>query len=110
MPKTGITIEQDRQADTAYFSLDIGEPCYCEEYDDALLVERGIFSNLIGGFQVLDFSRYKQGKVSINRLKDLFRAMLVENSHLAIKLQDRSEIIEAALAGLDKKLDALVSP
>ncbi len=105
-----LTLQLDKAADTAYLSLGVGELCTCEEFDDAILVERGIFSSLIGGFRILNFSKYGKGSVALNRLKDIFRALLVKNSHVAKFLQSRDEIIQAAPKTIDKKLEAIASP
>ena len=104
------TIEIDRKGDTAYVTLGTGEPCYCEEFDDMILVERGIYSDLVGGFRILDISKYKKGDIHLNKLKGIVKAILVENSHIAQRMVERDELIRSALDSLDKTLGVLAKP
>ena len=98
----------DPKGDTAYVTLGTGEPSYCEEFDDTILVERGIYSDLVSGFRILDISKYKQGDIKLHRLKGVLRAILVENSHIAQRMVERDELIRGALESLDRTLGALV--
>lgn len=47
-------IDYDKEADVLYVTLGIGEPSYCEEKDDRLLIERGFVSHAITGFRILN--------------------------------------------------------
>jgi len=67
---TRVAFEIDRKADVLYISLGLGEPSYCGEIDDTILVERGIHSDLITGFRILDFSRYRKQPPTANRAAD----------------------------------------
>ena len=45
----------DQEDDIYYVTFNTGEPSYCTEVNDMLLLERGMFSNLPTGFRILNF-------------------------------------------------------
>lgn len=49
-----VEYDYDEEADVLYITLGSGEPSYCEEVDDKLLIERGFITNNITGFRILD--------------------------------------------------------
>ena len=49
-------IAYDEEADVLYVTFGT-ELSYCEEIDDRLLVERGIFSNNPTGYRIIHFKR-----------------------------------------------------
>ena len=104
---TRVKFEVDRKSDILYISLGLGEPSYCEEFDDAILVERGIHSDLITGFRVLDISKYRKGRLEWSNVKGMVKAMLIENTHLADRLAARQTVIQDALRRVDSELDAV---
>ena len=53
MDKTAPKIDYDKYADVLYVTFGTGEPSYCEEFDDFLLLEVGIFSNFPVGFRIV---------------------------------------------------------
>lgn len=66
-----IKFDYDKEADVLYISFGTGEPSYCEEVDDILLVERGFVTNNITGFRILDIKYHKIQKVEISITKIL---------------------------------------
>ena len=46
----------DAEGDTYYVTFKTGEPSYCVEVDDLLLLEVGLFTNLPTGFRILNFA------------------------------------------------------
>ena len=49
----------DQEDDTYYVTFKTGEPSYCLELDDVLLLELGLFTNLPTGFRILNFHKNK---------------------------------------------------
>lgn len=103
-----ITFKVDKRADVLYFDFGMGEPCYCEEFDDAILVERGIYSDALCGFRVLDFSKYKHGSVSVDVLKGVVKAILSESTHRVPATETRVQRVRQVMETVDAELDALV--
>jgi len=56
-----------------YVTLGIDERFYCENVDDVLLVQRGLESGRVTGFQVLEARRHGIGKVELTIRKALDR-------------------------------------
>jgi len=49
----------DLEDDIYYVTFNTGEPSYCIEVDDVLLVEVGMFTKMPTGFRVLNFNKNK---------------------------------------------------
>jgi len=60
-----VKFDYDREADILYITLGTGEPSYCEEVDDMLLIERGLTTNAITGFRILDVRYHGIQKVGV---------------------------------------------
>ena len=65
LTQPNVQIDYDEEADVLHITLGTGEPSYCEEVDDILLVERGMFSHQITGFQIMDITLHNIKKVEI---------------------------------------------
>jgi uncharacterized protein YuzE len=65
MAQIEVRFDYDKEADVLYITLGTGEPSYCEEVDDILLVERGLLSNKITGFRILDVRHHGIDKVGL---------------------------------------------
>jgi hypothetical protein len=69
----------DRENDVYYVSFGTGEPSYCVEVDDVLVVEVGLFSSLPTGYRILNKSKIHLKPVSNQeikkRLSDALRAL-----------------------------------
>ena len=53
----------DEEDDVYYVTFKTAEPSYCQEVDDILIVELGLFTNLPTGFRILNFSKNKVKQV-----------------------------------------------
>ena len=49
----------DEEDDVYYVTFKTGEPSYCQEIDDILVMELGLFTNLPTGFRILNYSKNK---------------------------------------------------
>lgn len=85
----------DQEDDIYYVSFKTGEPSYCAEVDDVLLLELGLFTNLPTGFRILNFNKSGvqavQIKVLIQKMKDI-----LSNKHLP-NLHQREATVKRAL-------------
>lgn len=85
MEKIPIKFDYDKQGDVLYITIDPTEPSYCEEVDDILLVERGIITNRITGFRVLDVRHHKIQQVQVTIVQMIkkeelpFKDILIDN-------------------------------
>ena len=52
----------NKEDDIYYVTFKTGEPSYCLEIDDVLLIEMGLFTDLPTGFRILDYKKHKIGK------------------------------------------------
>ena len=59
----------DQENDVYYVTLKTGEPSYCVEVDDVILLEVGHFSGLPTGFRILNMSRFVREPVSYDEIK-----------------------------------------
>jgi uncharacterized protein YuzE len=61
-----MTAAYDENADVLYVSFGTGEPSNCEEVDDLVLFEVGLFSHRPTGFQIIGFKKHvKDFKFSV---------------------------------------------
>jgi len=60
-----VKFDYDKEGDVLYITFGTGEPSYCEEVDDMLLVEKGIITNAITGFRILDVRHHKIQSVEV---------------------------------------------
>ena len=65
IPFNEVYNEED---DVYYVTFKTGEPSYCLEVDDVLIIEVGLFTNLPTGFRILDFKKNKVDAVQIGVL------------------------------------------
>jgi len=83
MPSSNVGSEwdelYDRENDVYYVNFGTGEPSYCVEVDDVLVVEVGLFSSLPTGYRLLNRSKIQTTRVSNQeikrRLSDALRAL-----------------------------------
>ena len=99
MPEPGVTSEwdelYDRESDVYYVSFGTGEPSYCVEVDDVLVVEVGLFSNLPTGYRILNKSKIPTQEMPIAEIKKLMREVLRTLS--APTMGDREAAVERSL-------------
>jgi len=58
----------DQENDTYYVTFKTGEPSYCIEVNDVLLIEVGLFTNLPTGFRILNFAKNHVESVQLKML------------------------------------------
>lgn len=91
------TFEFDEAGDVLYISLSTThEPSYCEEMDDILLVERGMYSDELIGFRILDVKNHGIKEVAVEIKKAIPKIFRRERRQVQQKLKDM-EVIPAAL-------------
>ena len=57
-----LDIEYDSAGDVLYVTFnDTGEPAYCDNLNDKLIVEKGIYTGGTIGFRLLDFKKDLEG-------------------------------------------------
>lgn len=70
-----INFDYDKETDVLYITLGTGEPSYCEEVDDILLIERGFITHNVTGFRVVGIRHHKIEAVAVGIGKILKREM-----------------------------------
>lgn len=98
-----ITFEYDREGDVLYISLGTGEPSYCEEFDDVVLVERGFYSNQITGFRVLGASQRKV-KMGVVLKKVIPEAIERERAEIESTLGEKERVYADLIGTIDQRL------
>ena len=98
-PKIGF--DYDEIADVLHITLNTKEPSYCEEIDDVLLVEKGMFSNQLTGFQVLDIKEHSIKEIKLILQKKILKLFAREVKSIPQQLKSR----EIGLKALMKELD-----
>lgn len=56
----GFSETYDTEGDTYYVTFKTGEPSYCVEADDVLVLEIGLFSRRPTGFRILNYSTLRR--------------------------------------------------
>lgn len=80
MMKIECTELYDQEDDTYYVTFKTGEPSYCIELDDVLLLEVGVFTNLPTGFRILNYqkNKVKSVKIKIQMLLDKVKTAIAD--------------------------------
>jgi len=76
----------NEEDDVYYVTFKTGEPSYCYEVDDVLVLELGLFTQLPTGFRILNFNKNKVAVVGIG--------MLVKKIKEALHKIDQPRLIE----------------
>jgi len=86
----------DQEDDTYYVTFKTGEPSYCVEIDDKILLEIGLFTNLTTGFRILNYRKRNVKKVEFKKL--INKAMKTVYSEKAAPVfQQREALVGRAL-------------
>jgi len=96
-PTAGSAISEryDQEDDVYYFTFKTGEPSYCVEVNDVLLLEIGMFSNLPTGFRILNMSKSDTKRVTLEEAKKFLNDVL---RNLSVPSRtDRAVSVERAL-------------
>lgn len=85
----------DQEDDTYYVTFKTGEPSYCIEVDDKIVIEVGFYTNLPTGFRILSFHK---SKVKIVEFKKLINKVIKNRqSDYTAAFQDREALVGRAL-------------
>ena len=87
----------DQEDDVYYVTLKTGEPSYCIEVDDILLLEVGVFTHVPTGFRILNFHKNDVKSVRIGVLIKKIRDHLVEAEAARPRIELREQAVERAL-------------
>jgi hypothetical protein len=93
----GFSETYDQEDDVYYVTFKTGEPSYCVEVDDVLLLEVGSFSRLPTGFRILNFRKNRVHAVGIGvqLVKKMTDALSRTSPPATIK--QRYAVVERAL-------------
>jgi len=97
----------DSKADVLYFTLNTGEPSYCEETNDIILVERGIFSKQVTGFRFLDVKHHGIKRIFISLKKNLSKVLQRDKQEIPAALKAREQILRNAFSELPEEVGSL---
>ena len=95
IPFSEIYNEED---DVYYVTFKTGEPSYCLEVDDVLVVELGLFTHLPTGFRILNFKQNRIGAVKIGVLLKKIKDSLHDIRQP--RLGERETQVKKALEGV----------
>lgn len=88
----------DEEDDIYYVTFKTGEPSYCIEIDDILILEVGMFSGLPTGFRILNYTKNDVGAVGIFKMVKKTIDQIDRPS-----LGDREKRLKAALQSVSEK-------
>ena len=93
IPFSEVYNEED---DVYYVTFKTGEPSYCLEVDDILVLELGMFTNLPTGFRILNFKKNRVAVVGIGPLIKKIKEAIKHEIDLP-NLHDREAQVKQAL-------------
>lgn len=93
IPFSEVYNEED---DVYYVTFKTAEPSYCQEVDDVLIIELGLFTNLPTGFRILNFSKNRVAGIKLGVLFKKFKQAL-SNIEPPPQPKDRQGQIRRAL-------------
>lgn len=85
----------DQEDDIYYVTFKTGEPSYCVEVDDVLLLEVGLFTNLLTGFRILNFQKSNVRAVNLRVLIGKVKSALSKTTPPTAR--QREDAVERAL-------------
>ena len=92
IPFSEVYNEED---DVYYVTFNTSEPSYCQEIDDILIMELGLFTHLPTGFRVLNFSKNRVKMVKFSVLLKKIKETLQDVD--LPRLKDRETQVKEAL-------------
>jgi len=96
-----VSFDYDDKADVLYITLNTGEPSYSEEVDDILLVEKGMFSNQITGFRIMDAKEHNIKEINLILHKKIPNVFAREAKSIPQQLKTREERLRAIIKELN---------
>lgn len=91
-----FTETYNQEDDIYYVTFKTGEPSYCVEINDVLLLEVGVFTSLPTGFRILNFHKQNVKAVRIALLKRVKEALEGYTQEVP-SFQEREARVEQAL-------------
>ena len=86
----------DQEDDVYYVTFKTGEPSYCVEVNDVILLEVGLFSNLPTGFRILNF--HKNNVKSVGIKVELVKKITDALSRKSLPtIRERQAVVERVL-------------
>ena len=96
-------VNYDDDQDVLYVTFGTGEPSYCEEVDDIMLIERGFFSNKVTGFRILNAKRHNAHVVFEREIKmKLIPLMNEEPEVLQKSINERTSTLKRLLPEIEE--------
>ena len=100
MPETKAGEEMtelyDKENDVYYCTFKTGEPSYCVEVNDVLVLEIGLFSKLPTGFRILNIAKQETKRVPLDIVRKHLADVLA-NLASPPTLRDREAAVEQGL-------------
>ena len=90
-----MTERYDEENDVYYFTFKTGEPSYCVEVNDVLLLEIGMFTKLPTGFRILNMAKQETKRVPLDTVRKHLADVLASLS--SPTMQDREAAVEKGL-------------
>lgn len=90
-----MTEMYDQENDVYYFTFKTGEPSYCVEVNDVLVLEIGLFTKLPTGFRILNLTKQDTKRVPLDVVRKHLSDVLKNLS--APTLKDREAAVEHGL-------------
>lgn len=87
----------DQEDDTYYVTFKTGEPSYCVEVDDVLLLEVGLFTNLPTGFRILNFHKNDVKAVRLGVLIKKIKDTIEDSKGTIPSIAQREQAVGRAL-------------
>ncbi len=85
----------DQENDVYYVTFKTGEPSYCVEVNDVLVLEIGMFTKLPTGFRILNLTKQETERVPLETVRKHLSDVL--RSLSAPTLEDREAAVEQGL-------------
>ena len=87
----------DQEDDIYYVTFKTGEPSYCVEVDDVLLLEVGLFTNLPTGFRILNFHKNNVKAVQLGVLIKKMKDAIEDSKGTIPSIAQREQAVGRAL-------------
>ena len=92
---TEMTELYDQENDVYYFTFKTGEPSYCVEVNDVLVLEIVLFTQLPTGFRILNMAKQETKRVTLETVREYLDDVL--RSLPTPTLADREAAVEQGL-------------
>lgn len=101
-------LNYDREADALHVTFGTGEPSFCEEVDDHLIVEYGFFSGAPTGFQLLHVREAGIKRIGVELKQTWKKVRSRERSAITRLASERSQLFRRAIREAERRARKLV--